>query len=91
MGTATHQQTTQLINKLLRGTKMDFDHTYADYLSDEDIQAITELEKKIGKRLLAYYTPPAAANLNEDVLVKIKDLEKKLCVRLVAYDSHETH
>jgi hypothetical protein len=91
MGTPIHQQNTQLINKLPRGTKMDFDHTYADYLSNEDIQAITELEKKIGKRLLAYYTPPAASNLGEDVLVKIRDLEKKLCVRLVAYDSHESH
>jgi hypothetical protein len=67
---------------------MDFDHTYADYLSDEDIQAITELEQKTGKRLLAYYTPPAASNLDGDVLSKIQDLEKKLCVRLVAYESH---
>jgi hypothetical protein len=67
---------------------MDFDHTYADYLSDEDVQAITELEQKIGKRLLAYYTPPVASNLDGDVLAKIQDLEKKLCVRLVAYESH---
>jgi hypothetical protein len=67
---------------------MDFDHAYADYLSDEDVQAITELEQKIGKRLLAYYTPPVASNLDGDVLAKIQDLEKKLCVRLVAYESH---
>jgi hypothetical protein len=68
--------------------KMDFDHTYADYLGNKDIKTIAKLEKKIGKRLLAYYTPPATSNLDEDVLAKIKDLEKKLCVRLVAYDSH---
>ncbi len=67
---------------------MDFDHTYADYLKDEDVKAITELEQKIGKRLLAYYSPPAASNLDGDTLNKIQDLEKKLCVRLVAYDFH---
>ena len=68
--------------------EMDFDHTYADYLGAKDVKAITKLEKKIGKRLLAYYTPPVASNLDEEVLAQIKDLEKKLCVRLVAYDSH---
>lgn len=67
---------------------MDFDHTYADYLGDKDVKAIAKLEKKIGKRLIAYYTPPATSNLDQDVLAKIKDLEKKLCVRLVAYDDH---
>ncbi len=67
---------------------MDFDHTYADYLSDNDIKAITELEKKTGKRLLAFYTPPTASALDAQVLTKIQDLEKKLCVRLVAYDTH---
>lgn len=67
---------------------MDFDHTYADYLSEKDVKAISKLEKKIGKRLLAYYTPPAASNLEEDALGKIRELEKKLCVRLVAYDYH---
>jgi hypothetical protein len=68
--------------------KMDFDHTYADYLGDKDVKAIAKLEKKIGKTLIAYYTPPATSNLDEEVLAKIKDLEKKLCVRLVAYDTH---
>ena len=67
---------------------MDFDHIYADYLNDEEIKAISELEKESGKRILAYYTPPAAANLNDDTLAKIQDLEKKLCVRLVAYENH---
>ena len=67
---------------------MDFDRTYADYLNDEEINAITELEKESGKRILAYYTPPAAADLNSDTLTKIRDLEKKLCVRLVAYENH---
>lgn len=67
---------------------MDFDHSYADYLTDEEVKAISELEKKTGKRILAYYTPPAAANLDDQDLTKIRDLEKKLCVRLVAYDAH---
>lgn len=67
---------------------MDFDHTYADYLSDKDVKAINKLEKKIGKRLLAYYTPPATSNIDEEALGKIKELERKLCVRLVAYDTH---
>lgn len=67
---------------------MDFDHAYADYLNEKDIKAIAELEKKTGKRILAYYTPPAAANLDEKVLADIRELEKKLCVRLVAYDTH---
>ena len=67
---------------------MDFDHSYADYLTDDDVKAISELEKKTGKRILAYYTPPAAANLDDQVLTKIRDLEKKLCVRLVAYNDH---
>ena len=67
---------------------MDFDYTYADYLGEKEVKAIAKLEKKIGKRLMAYYNPPATANLDKDVLTKIKDLEKKLCVRLVAYDNH---
>ena len=67
---------------------MDFDHTYADYLGEKELKAIAKLEKKIGKRLMAYYTPPATSNLDEDVLAKVQELEKKLCVRLVAYDAH---
>lgn len=67
---------------------MDFDHTYADYLSEKEVEAIMKLEKKIGKRLMAYYSPPATANLDEKVLDQIQALEKKLCVRLVAYDAH---
>ena len=43
---------------------MDFDRTYADYLGDKDIKAIAKLEKKIGKRLLAYYTPPATHQIS---------------------------
>lgn len=67
---------------------MDFDYTYADYLGEKELKAIMKLEKKIGKRLMAYYNQPATSNLDEDVLAKIQTLEKKLCVRLVAYDSH---
>jgi len=64
---------------------MDFDRAYADYLKDEDVAAIQALEKETGTRILAYYTPPLAAQIPEDQLQKIKDLEAKLCTRLVAY------
>ena len=67
---------------------MDFDHTYADYLGEKEVKAIAKLEKKIGKRLMAYYSPPVTSDLDEDILAKIQELEKKLCVRIVAYDSH---
>ena len=67
---------------------MDFDRAYADYLKNEDVKAISELEKKTGKRILAYYTPPATANLDDKVLLEIRELERRLCVRLVAYDAH---
>ncbi len=67
---------------------MDFDHSYADYLNNDEIKAIAELEKNTGKRILAYYTPPATSNLDDKVLAKIRELEKKLCVRLVAYENH---
>ena len=67
---------------------MDFDHAYADYLDAKAIQDIEALEKETGKRLLAYYTPPATASLTEQQLNKLKALEKKLCVRLVAYEAH---
>ncbi len=67
---------------------MDFDHAYADYLRKEDIAAIEALEKETGTRILAYYTPPVAAQIPEKQLQKIRDLESKLCVRLVAYKTH---
>lgn len=68
--------------------KMNSDRTYADYLDEKSIAEIQALEKETGKLLLAYYTPPVAANLTDQQLNKIKELEKKLCVRLVAYESH---
>jgi len=67
---------------------MDFDYTYADYLGEKEVKTIAKLEKKIGKRLMAYYNPPATSNLDEDIVKKIQALEKKLCVRIVAYDQH---
>jgi hypothetical protein len=65
---------------------MDFDHTYADYLEDRAVQELQALEKETGKLLLAYYTPPVAADLTDEQLEKIQELEKKLCVRVVAYE-----
>ena len=67
---------------------MDFDHTYADYVDEKGVKEIRALEKDIGKRLLAFYTPPEAAPLTQDEKKKIEDLEKKLCVRIVAYEPH---
>ena len=67
---------------------MDFDHTYADYLDKSAIGAIQALENETGKRILAYYTPPASADLTDEQLEKLQALEKKLCVRMVAYESH---
>jgi hypothetical protein len=67
---------------------MDFDRTYADYLDDSMVAEIQALEKDTGKLILAYYTPPAPADLSRDQLDRIQSLEKKLCVRLVAYETH---
>jgi hypothetical protein len=66
---------------------MDLDHTYADYIDEKGVSEIEALEKAIGKRLLAFYTPPEAAPLTKAEKKKIQDLEKKLCVRLVAYET----
>ena len=67
---------------------MDLDHTYADYVDEKGVSEIEALEKAIGKRLLAFYTPPEAAPLTQDEKTKVQKLEKKLCVRLVAYEPH---
>jgi hypothetical protein len=67
---------------------MNFDHAYADYVKDQGVEEIQALEKETGKLLLAYYTPPIAADLTEDQLNKIQELERKLCVRLVAYERY---
>jgi hypothetical protein len=70
------------------GNEMDFDYKYATYVDEEGLKAIQELEKKTGKTILAYTTPPEAAQLSKEDVDKIKELEKKLCVRLVAYETH---
>jgi hypothetical protein len=67
---------------------MKVENKFADYLDKNSIEAIEALEKETGTQILAYYTPPAPALLNEEQLKKIEALEKKLCVRLVAYSSH---
>jgi hypothetical protein len=67
---------------------MDFDRSYADYLDAAAVKEIQQLEKETGKTLLAYYTPPIAAQLTPDQLARIQTLENKLCVRLEAYAIH---
>lgn len=68
---------------------MDFGHVYADYLDTNAIGEIEALEKETGKRLLAFYSPPKAADLTSNHLQKLQALEDKLCVRLVAYERHD--
>jgi len=65
---------------------MDFDHSYADYLNEEGIAEIQNLEKELGKCIMAFPTPPEPATLAPELLAKVEALEKKLCVRLVAYE-----
>ncbi|MGB5423646.1 MAG: hypothetical protein WBN03_15890 [Desulfobacterales bacterium] len=67
---------------------MDWNHDYANYLNEEAIKAIQELEKETGTVIMAYPTPPAPASLDKTTKQKIEALEKKLCVRLVAYEGH---
>lgn len=67
---------------------MDWNHDYANYLNEEAIKAIQELEKETGTVIMAYPTPPAPASLDKTAKQKIESLEKKLCVRLVAYEGH---
>jgi hypothetical protein len=67
---------------------MDFDNTYADYLDGKAIGELEALEKETGKRIMAFYSPPASATLTGEQLAKLQKLEKKLCVRLVAYETH---
>ncbi len=67
---------------------MDFDHDYATNLDDKGVAEIQALEKETGVRIMAYPTPPKAAELTKEQAAKIKALEEKLCVRLVAYDTH---
>ena len=54
----------------------------------EEMAAIQDLEKETGTTIMAYPTPPQAADLSEEKVKKIKELEKKLCVRLVAFKTH---
>ncbi|MDJ0831466.1 MAG: hypothetical protein QNI92_16555 [Desulfobacterales bacterium] len=67
---------------------MDWENTYADYVKKDGVKSIQALEKETGKLILAYPTPPVAADLTPEQMKKIRKLEKKLCVRLVAYESH---
>ena len=60
----------------------------ADYVDEKGVSEIQALEKEIGKRLLAFYSPPEAASLTKDEKKKFDVLEKKLCVRLEAYEQH---
>lgn len=65
---------------------MDFDHSYADYVTEEGVVEIQALEKELGKCIMAYPTPPEPAALAPELVAKVRALEKKLCVRLVAYE-----
>ena len=61
---------------------IDFDHTYADYIDVNWVEALQELEKETGTRILTYYPPPGPAHLSEKQLKRIEELEQQLCIRL---------
>ena len=67
---------------------MKYDYLFADYIDKDGLAELQALEKELGNTLIAFSTPPAAANLSDEKLSRIKELEKKLCVRLVAYEQH---
>jgi hypothetical protein len=80
---------TQMKNDLFKKEGiMDWDHDYADYLDENGIKKIQELEKETGTLIMAFPTPPMPATLDETAKKKIEALEKQLCVRLVAYEKH---
>ncbi|MFO7963303.1 MAG: hypothetical protein R6U50_05220 [Desulfobacterales bacterium] len=54
-------------------------------LKETDVKNITELEKALGKTLLAYSCHDIQlAELNEEELNRIKNLEQKMGISLVA-------
>lgn len=57
-------------------------------LDEEGRKKVAELEKKIGKRVLAIYPDFKAAEITDEELKQIKQLETKLKVDLVAVVSH---
>ena len=67
---------------------MIVEHTYANYVDDEGVAKIQELEKELGMRIMAYATPSVPGDLSEEQVKKVEELEDKLCVRLVAYKTH---
>ena len=67
---------------------MNLEHTYANYVNEEGVTKIQDLEKETGTLIMAYATPGVPADLSTEQLNKIEELEKKLCVRLVAYKTH---
>jgi hypothetical protein len=57
-------------------------------VKDDSLKAIQDLEKELGKTLLAYSCHKLKpAGLDKDDLSKITDLEKKLGVVLVAVEA----
>lgn len=64
---------------------MEIEKSYANYVDEEGVSKIQELEKELDMRLMAYATPSVPGDLSAEQLKKVEKLEKKLCVRLVAY------
>ena len=67
---------------------MNLEHTYANYIDNDGVSRIQELEKELGMRVMAYSTPSVPSDLTSEQLKKVEQLENKLCVRLVAYKTH---
>ena len=58
-------------------------------LDKKGMDAVQQLEDKLGKRILALYPDFVPEKLSDDELQQIKTLEKQLKVDLVAVVSHK--
>lgn len=60
----------------------------ATKIGKEELEEITNLEKELGKTILAFkcQSEAAPARLSEDELIRIKEVEDKLGLALVAVE-----
>lgn len=54
-------------------------------LNKDGITKLQELEKELGKIVIAYENESVYADLNQDQLRRMQELEKELGVTLIAY------
>ena len=58
-------------------------------LNKDQISKLLELEKEIGKTIIAYEPVEPIAKLDEEQLKRIKEVEKELGIILVGYKSNK--